>query len=197
MSRAAAPRLFFMAMPSPAWAEEMRVLLARLGLDKRLRSALFAPKNWHQSFSERIFSPTQEECAALLKVGAAVSASACTLHFNRIEGRPDAPGRIHWTMRTRGVPKAFTALSQAVCGGLRATDSANIANMATGVTPHMTLSYCAREPLDKVVLDPPVAWTIDELNLAIGGGNPYGYEIIGRWPLLPEIDPSATQLGLF
>jgi len=95
MNRAAEPRLFFMAMPSRAWVEEMRGLLARLGLDKRLRGALFAPTNWHQSFSERIFSPSEEQCAALLKVGAAVSASACTLHFNRIEGRVDAPGRIH------------------------------------------------------------------------------------------------------
>jgi len=194
MSRIAEPRLFFMAMPSPAWVDETRGLLAQLGLDKRLRSALFAPANWHQSFSERIFSPTEEECAALLQAGSAVSASACTLHFNRIDGSGDMPGRIHWTMRARGVPKAFAALLQEVRGRL---GDAGFDRIATGVTPHMTLSYCARDTLDKIVLDPPVAWTIDALCLAIGGGDPYRYDIIGRWPLLPEIDPPATQPGLF
>lgn len=194
MSRIAEPRLFFMAMPTPAWVDDTLALLVRLGLDKRLRSALFAPENWHQSFSERIFSPTGEECAALPQVGSAVSAPACTLHFSRIDGPTDMPGRIHWTMRARGVPKAFAALLQEVRGRL---GEAGCGRIATGVTPHMTLSYCAREPLDKVVLDPPVAWTIDELCLAIGGVNPYRYDIIGRWPLLPEIDPPATQTGLF
>lgn len=194
MSRMAEPRLFFMAMPPPAWVDEVRGLLVRLGLDKRLRSALFAPANWHQSFSERIFSPTEEECAALLQVGSTVSASVCTLHFNRIDGPADMPGRVHWTMRARGVPEAFAALLQEVRGRL---GHAGFGRIATGVTPHMTLSYCARDPLDKIVLDPPVAWTIDELCLAIGGGNPYRYDIIGRWPLLPEIDPPVTQPGLF
>jgi 2'-5' RNA ligase len=194
MSRIAEPRVFFMAMPTPAWVSDTLARLARLGLDKRLRGALFTPGNWHQSFSERIFSPTQEECAALLRVGSAVSASACTLQFNRIDGRADVPGRIHWTMRARGVPKAFAALLQEVRSRL---GHAGFGRIATGVTPHMTLSYGARDPLDKIVLDPPVAWTIDELCLAIGGGDPYCYDIIGRWPLRPEIDIPATQPGLF
>ncbi|GAB3791948.1 2'-5' RNA ligase family protein [Dyella agri] len=194
MSRIAGPRLFFLAMPPPAWVDDTLVRLARLGVDKRLRSALFAPANWHQSFSERIFSPTEEECAALLQVGSAVSASACTLHFNRIDGSGDLPGRIHWTMRARGVPKPFAALLQEVRGRLC---DAGFDRIATGVTPHMTLSYCARDTLDKIVLDPPIAWTIDELCLVIGGGDPYRYDVIGRWPLLPEIDPPATQSGLF
>lgn len=194
MSQIAEPRVFLAAMPQPVLRDDTLALLVRLGLDKRLRSALFAPENWHQSLSERIFSPTEEECAALLQVGSAVSASACTLHFNRIEGSGDMPGRIHWTMRARGVPKAFAALLQEVRGRL---GDAGFDRIATGVTPHMTLSYCARDTLDKIVLDPPIAWTIDELCLVIGGGNPYRYDIIGRWPLLPEIDPPATQSDLF
>ena len=71
------------------------------------------------------------------------------------------------------------------------------AAIATGVSPHITLSYCARDTLEKIALDPPLAWTIDELLLVIGGGQPYAYEVIGRWPLLPETDPPATQMGLF
>lgn len=194
MSRVAEPRLFFAAVPGPAWVDDIRALLARIGLDKRLGDALVALANLHQSFSGCIFLPTDEDCAALLQVGEAVSAHSCTLHFNRIEGRADAPGHIHWTMRARGVPKAFTALLKEVQARLV---QAGFGHIATGVTPHMTLSYRAPEPLDKIVLDPPIPWAIDELCLVIGGGHPYRYDIIGRWPLLPEIDPPATQSGLF
>lgn len=194
MSRIAEPRLFLMSVPPPALVDYIGALLVRFGLDKRLRGALLAPANWHQSLSERIFSPTDEACAALLEVGAAVSASSCALHFNRVEGPAGVPGRILWTMRARGVPKAFTALLQEI---RRRLVQAGFGHIATGATPHMTLSYCAPEPLDKIVLDPPITWTIDELCLAIGGGHSYRYDIIGRWPLLPEIDPPATQPGLF
>jgi 2'-5' RNA ligase len=194
MSQIAEPRVFFAALPQPALRDDISALLVRLGLDKRLGSVLFALANLHQSFSERIFSPTEEECAALLQVGSAVSASACTLHFNRIDGSGDLPGRNHWTMRARGVPKPFAALCREV---RRRLCDAGFGRIATGVTPHMTLSYCARDTLDKIVLDPPIAWTIDELCLVVGGGNPYRYDITGRWPLLPEIDPPATQPGLF
>lgn len=194
MSRAAEPRLFFACMPPPAVVDYIHVLLGRLGLVKRLGSALFVPANLHQSFSERIFLPTDEDCAALLQVGAAVSASSCTLHFNRIVGPARMPDPIHWTMRARGVPPAFAALLQEVQSRLV---QAGFGHIATGVTPHMTLSYRAPEPLDKIVLDPLIPWTIDELCLVIGGGHPYRYDIIGRWPLLPEIDPPATQPGLF
>ena len=194
MSRIAKPRLFFATMPPPALVEYIGALRERLGLDKRLGSALFALANLHQSLSERIFSPTDEDCASLLRVGAAVSASSCTLDFNRIEGPAGLPGHIHWRMSAYGVPKAFTALLKEVQKRLA---EAGFGHIATGVTPHMTLSYCAREPLDKIVLDPSIRWTIDELCLVIGGGHPYRYDIIGRWPLLPEIDPPITQPDLF
>ena len=194
MSRAAEPRMFFACMPPPAVVDYIHVLLGRLGLVKRLGSALFVPANLHQSFSERIFLPTDEDCAALLQVGAAVSASSCTLHFNRIVGPARMPDSIHWTMRARGVPPAFAALLQE---GQSRLVQAGFGHIATGVTPHMTLSYRAPEPLDKIVLDPLIPWTIDELCLVIGGGHPYRYDVIGRWPLLPEIDPLATQPDLF
>ncbi|AND67682.1 hypothetical protein ATSB10_02280 [Dyella thiooxydans] len=155
---------------------------------------MFALANLHQSFSERIFSPTASDRAALLRVGAAVSASSCTLDFNRIEGSAGLPGHIHWRMSAYGVPRAFTALLKEVQQRLA---EAGFGHIATGVTPHMTLSYSAPSPLNKIVLDPPLRWTIDELCLVMGGGHPYRYEIIGRWPLLPEIDPPAMQPALF
>lgn len=45
----------------------------------------------------------------------------------------------------------------------------------------------------------PIAWTLDELLLVVGGnGKSYSYETIGRWPLQPvPPDPSNTQLRLF
>ena len=194
MSRIAEWRLFFVAMPSPVLVEYIGALLERYGLDKRLGTAMCALANLHQSFSERIFLPTASDRAALLRVGAAVSASSCTLDFNRIEGPAGLPGHIHWRMSAYGVPKAFTALLKEVQKRLA---EAGFGHIATGVTPHMTLSYCAREPLDKIVLDQSIRWTIDELCLVIGGGHPYRYDIIGRWPLLPEIDPPITQPDLF
>jgi 2'-5' RNA ligase len=194
MSRGAEPRLFFAAMPPPVLVDYIGALLDRFGLPQRLGRALFAPANLHQSFSERIFLPTDEDCAALMQVGAAVSAASCTLHFNRIVGPASTSGPIHWAMRARGVPPAFTALLQAIQSRLV---QAGLGHIATNITPHMTLSYHAPQPLDKIVLEPPIRWTIDELCLVIGGGHPYRYDIIGRWPLLPEIDPPATQAGLF
>jgi hypothetical protein len=164
------------------------------GLDKRLGDALVPLENLHQSLSAAIHAPSEMVRLALLQVGKAICARSFTLYFNRIDGRAIVPGKIHCTMRARGVPKAFTALLKEVQGRLV---EAGFGDIATGVTPHMTLSYRAPEPLDKIVLDPPIPWTIDELCLVIGGGHPYRYDIIGRWPLLPEIDPPATQPGLF
>ncbi len=69
--------------------------------------------------------------------------------------------------------------------------------IATGVSPHVTLSYKAPRAFDKIPLDPAISWTIDTLCLVIGGGDPYGYEVVGSWPLLPELDPPATQSSLF
>lgn len=172
----------------------MQAQVAAHGLDRRLRGAMFAPGNWHQSWSERVFDPTPAECDALLQVGARVRAHACTLPFNRIDSSGDEPGRIHWTLRARGRPAAFDAA--AACIRTTLADAGHAA-IATGVSPHITLSYCARDTLEKIALDPPLAWTIDELLLVIGGGQPYAYEVIGHWPLLPETDPPATQMGLF
>ncbi|WP_066097854.1 2'-5' RNA ligase family protein [Xanthomonas massiliensis] len=187
-------RLFFASMPPPAWREQAQARVAAHDLDRRLRGAMFAPGNWHQSWSERVFDPTPAECDALLRVGAAILAHACTLHFNRIDGSGDEPGRIHWTLRARGRPRAFDATAACIRTALA---DAGHAAIATGVTPHMTLSYCARETLQRIALDPPLAWTLDELLLVVGAGRPYAYEVIGRWPLLPETDPPATQMGLF
>ena len=68
MSGRASRRLFFASMPPAAWRERMQAQVAAHGLDRRLRGAMFAPGNWHQSWSERVFDPTPAECDALLRI---------------------------------------------------------------------------------------------------------------------------------
>lgn len=189
------PRLFFAAMPPPQFVAAGRRMLAAHGLDVRLGDRMFAPSNWHQSFSERIFAPTTADCDALRQIGEKVSARACTLHFNRIDSTVHPSGRIYWTLRARGRPKAFDALLGAVKAPLAA---AGYDAIATGVTPHVTLSYSAHDRLGETLeLDVPLEWTIDELRLVIGGGEPYGYQALGRWSLQPELDPPVAQPALF
>lgn len=168
--------------------------LVGIGLVRQLGETMIPPENLHQSFSERIFRPTAKQLDVLLAVGASVSAHAYTVDFNRIEGPDLKSGGIHCTLRARGIPKAFTAAHAEVQGRLI---QAGLNEIATGVTPHMTLSYEARESFDNIPLDPPIPWTVLELCLVVGGGDPYRYEVIGRWPLLPELDPPILQPGLF
>ena len=97
-------------------------------------------------------------------------------------------------MRAFGTPKGFSRLLLQVKNQLVSND---LGQIATGVTPHITLSYNADRSFSNTLVDPTIPWTIDELCLVIGGGDPYGYEVIGRWPLLPELDPSVTQPLLF
>ncbi|MET0892376.1 MAG: hypothetical protein ABWY01_02270 [Pseudoxanthomonas sp.] len=165
-----------------------------IGLVRELGDTMVASQNFHQSFSERIFRPTAEQLDALSGVGARISAPGGTLQFNRIEGPNLHAGRLHCTLRAKGMPKAFLALRQEV---QRRLIQAGFEEIATGVTPHLTLSYEAPHSFDNIQLDPPIPWTIVELCLVIGGGNPYRYEVIGRWPLLPELDPPIVQPALF
>jgi hypothetical protein len=44
----------------------------------------------------------------------------------------------------------------------------------------------------------PVHWTIDEVLLVAGDGDPYCFELLGRGPLPPPApDPADKQLSLF
>lgn len=166
-------------------------------VEQRLGGRLFAPSNWHQSLSERIRRPTARECATMLSTGAEIAASAhaCTLEFNRITSRVDPEGKIQWTLHSHGLPKCFDALRKSVRDKV---EEVGELRMVHNPSPHITLSYSASEELRETIwLDMPVRWTIEELLLVIGDGDPYRYEVIGRWPLLPEKDPPATQMGLF
>lgn len=188
------PRLFFAALPSPSVVAAMQAVVLAHKLDLRLGRDLFAPENWHQSLSERIFDPSDADIESLMAVGDAIRAHACTLSFNRIDSQLTQAGKIQWTLRARGKPTAFEDLKAVVQAALK---QAGHPDIATGVTPHVTLSYGAPEMLEKIDVSPVIDWTLDEIMLVIGGGQPYRYEVIGRWPLLPEIDPPQQQFDMF
>ena len=188
------PRLLFVAMPPPDVVAAILDVLRRHDLERLLGRTLFAPANWHQSLSERIRRPTRDDIESLRAVGRQVVAHACTLQYNRIKSSINDSGDIHVTLLGKGRPQAFDALLDAL--QRRLTDAGHDA-IATGVTPHTTLSYRAPALLDKIDIAPMIDWTIDEVLLVIGDGTPYRYEVVDRWPLLPEIDPVVSQAGLF
>lgn len=187
-------RLFFAGMPPPSVVAAIAGVLREHAIDRQLGPALFAQENWHQSLSERVFGPSRADIALLRAAGERVRAHACTLEYNRIASSRNAKGRIHVTLHAYGEPPAFKALVAAVQQPLPA---AGYAALATGITPHTTLSYNAPALLDKVSLARPLRWTIDELLLVLGHGDPYHYEVIDRWALLPERDPRPEQCALF
>lgn len=187
-------RTFFAAMMPSEVSAAVDGVLHEHALDHWAGSRMFAPGNRHQSFSERRFDATRADITRLQKVGARVRAHACTLQFNRIQTTLNPSGKIYLTLQAKGKPKAFKAINDFLRGELR---EAGFADMATGVTAHSTLCYDAPSLIENIHIDPTINWPTNELSLVIGGGDPYRYEIIDRWSLLPEIDPVVHQNGLF
>ena len=187
-------RVFFAAMPPPSVVAAIAGVVERSGVGRQLGAALFAPGNWHQSLSERVFNASEADIQRLRGAGALVRGHACTLEYNRITSARDNKGRVQVTLRAYGEPPAFKALVAAVQQPL---PGAGYAPLATGITPHTTLSYDAPAVLDTVAIATPLRWTLDELLLVMGHGRPYRYDVIDRWALLPERDPRPTQCALF
>jgi 2'-5' RNA ligase len=186
---AAEPRVFFAALPDPQTRDALWAALVASGLDRQLRNELFPPGNWHQTFSGRHFSPTPDIVRRLLCAGARIRAHAFALSLNRIGGGTGA--RIHWEFRARGRPAEFDALLAAV---QRALAEEGLGDME-GHRPHVTVSYRAPHPLASVAIV-PVEWMVREIVLVEGGGSPYRYRILGRWPLLVPEEPAGRQIAL-
>jgi len=183
----ARPRYLFMAMPSRAVLDAMQVLVDRYGVARQLNGALFVPSNWHQSLSDRHWEEdTPDVREKMLRAGAKVSAQAVAMRLNRIVANGE-----HWAFRARGSPDGFDELLAAV---RRALATEGIDDRA-GHTPHVTLSYTAAEHQKPPKIKEVIDWVLDEVLLVVGGGSPYHYEILGRWPLQPS--PGDHQLDLF
>lgn len=185
-------RLLFMTQPSPTVRDVMQHSLAYWQLRERLGDSLSPPGNWHQTLSDRFFEG-RGLAKSLQRAGDRVRASACTLLLNRIQGvdrsTPGRRERIHWAFRAKGEPAGFTALVAAVREGLAQEGLAS----PGGHTPHVTVSYDAPMALGTQKIT-PIPWTLEELLLVEGGGEPYAYEVIARWPLQPL--PACQQLAL-
>lgn len=188
-------RLIFMLQPGAAVRAALERMLDDTGLGAQLGQALFAPANWHQSLSGRIHDPAPAQIEALLAVGAAVLAPGSSLCLDRIDSALDAEGRIQVALRGPAHNKtSLLPVLTALRGQLHA---AGFGHLANGITAHTTLSYNAPRLLPRLRLAEPVWWCFDELRLVLGTGQPYHYQVLGCWPLLPDPDPPPTQNRLF
>jgi len=179
-----------MAQPQPAIRARMEAAVAANGLDLRLGEAQFESGNWHQSFSDRQDDKPKIR-AAMLRAGARVSAPSFVMTLNRINGTGAGPRGIHWAFRAMGKPKGL----EAVLTSVRAALLAEGIDDDSGHGPHLTISYKAPSPLPSVLIE-PIEWIVDELLLVRGCGNPYRYEVVGRWPLAAAPEPPQQQFGL-
>jgi 2'-5' RNA ligase len=177
-------RLILMAMPSPAVRAVLLQAVRDLGLEEPLGPELFDPENWHQSFSDA-FPDSPDFRDALRRACGQLSAAPFTLSLNRIGGEG------HWAFNARGKPEGFTALLSAVRSALKAERITDVA----GHSPHVTVSYRAPYKLASTRIE-PIEWLIDEILLVRGGGDPYRYEVLGRWPLVGEGKRPGPQMSL-
>lgn len=177
MHEPGAPRVLFMAKPPAAVLAELE---AALPIEERdaLGARLFAPDNWHQSLSSVKYTSDPAIIEMMRRTGARISATAVTMVFRFLVGT-----REHLRLQPRGIPEGFRALLDAVESALDEQFRSSARK-----TPHITVSF--RSPLG-MLRRPirPVSWTLDEVLLVEGGGHPYHYEVLDRWPLTPRTEP--------
>ncbi len=173
-----------MARPPPPVVATIDASVAAEGLDRIPGNGLVNPANWHQSLSDR---HQRADVDALARACAGIAVPAFALVFNRIRSSGLAPGPYHWTLLARGgPPPGFVDLLAAVSTGLATQGIRDEA----GHSAHITLSYHARTPLPGTVKIAPIEWLVDEIELVVAGGTPYGYHTIARWPLANRVQGS-------
>jgi 2'-5' RNA ligase len=120
-----------------------------------------------------------------------MKADAVAMTLNRIVSSGDQAGRYHWSFQAKGTPTGFAELKAAI----RAALAQQGIHDTTNNSPHITLSYCAQRKQQSMKIA-PITWTIDELLLVKGGGDPYRYDVLGSWPLNRSNVINAPQLAL-
>ncbi|WP_394418055.1 2'-5' RNA ligase family protein [Roseateles sp. BYS78W] len=175
-----------MGMPS-AVQDAIEIVLKRYDVDKLLGRALFTRSNWHQSLSDRHWPEDVPDLRErLLRAGSRVQAFAVPMTLNRIVAQGE-----HWAFKARGTPQGFAELLAAVQRALKAEGIDD----RVGHTPHVTISYTAPANLRPPKIRESIDWILDEILLVSGGGTPYHYEVVGRWPLIPIA--ASSQQSLF
>jgi RNA 2',3'-cyclic 3'-phosphodiesterase len=181
-----------MSLTPPAVREHLLAELRRLQLMELLGGTLFPPLNWHQSLSDR-FEDKPSLIEQLLGIGSKISARAVKLKIDRIESA-SGPEGTHWAFKPDKKPVDFDELLQSIQTAISSLAPRRKAKPAA----HVTISYWAPQHLRKMMPIEPVEWLIDGLQIARGHGDPYCYEILGSWQLLPaRVELHAEQLGLF
>lgn len=84
-------RYLFLALLPPAVRDVLKAFAERHGLRHRLGNTLSAASNWHQSLSDRFWTPSSEVIRALHSAGDRIAAQAVTLRFNRLSSKGDDP----------------------------------------------------------------------------------------------------------
>lgn len=175
--RLAPTRCILLGKPPADICQLLAAELERLGLTARLGDNLFAPSNWHQSLSDR-FEDEPHVVEQLRRAGEKIDARAVRFRMDRIESQP-GPDGTHWAFRPDRTPRDFARLLQNIGAAVTATTG----RRSVQPTAHVTISYWAREHLRRLVEIQPVEWVLDEVLLVRGGGHPYHYEVLDRWPL--------------
>ncbi len=172
------PKLSFMAMLPPEVRERLRHVALACGWMEQAEG-MFDARHWHQSLS----SPMDLRSGLverMLAAGRHIEAERVSLLFNRIAGPPSGADKTHWAFRTQGRPHAFDALVTSVRTALLHQGLED----PSGHAPHITISYRAPHAIATQWIA-PIAWRIDEVSLVQGGGEPFHYETLARWPLRP------------
>ncbi len=174
-----------MAKPPEEVREGLLRLIDGMGLPSRLGDALFAPGNWHQSLSTR-FPDAPGLSQVLARLASSIQVAPFMMRLDRLGATSGGGGKIHWRFRPASEPPGLRALVDAI----QTVSQAEIAP-----TAHVTISYRAPGKLSTLRVA-PVYWKIDEFLLVRGGGDPYHYEEIGRWPLAGRSVLPGGQLDL-
>jgi RNA 2',3'-cyclic 3'-phosphodiesterase len=161
------------------------------GLSERLGRHMFPENLRHQSVSDR-YRDTPYTRRAMMEAGSRLKAESVLLQLDRIHcsgSKVDA----HWEIRGPNsqrehlVPLVSSLNSALVVAGLPA---------GGGHRPHISICYGGTTPLNRDLYFTKILWSIDEIELVVGGGRPYAYETIGRWALEPERG-RVSQSALF
>ena len=183
--------LFVMARVPAALREALLRVLAESGLDQVLGSALYPPRNWHQSLSDLHPREAREN---LRLACSRLEARAFSMQLDMLRSSGDLPGRIHWKF----VPEGRKPLGmKLLMSDVRAKLEDHGMVQAHGHRAHVTVSYFASKHIEPRAIA-PAPWLIDAVELveAAGRGTDYRYEVVETFPLRPPAAPAPTQLGL-
>lgn len=179
------PRVFFLARLHAACTTVLASRLDMHGILALLGKDVFSFDLLHQSLSDR-YADTPEIRRRLLLAGASVRAQAFTLTLDRLQCASNDRGSRNVDVRMHGGCGALEALVQAINGAI----AQHGLPMGGGHTPHITISYGFRGVMPRTRTLPSVDVTIDAFELVVGGGTPYSYTTLGKWPLAPQTPPT-------